>query len=591
VAGKVEYEVWTEGGGVKDVERRTIWVEPAGMPTVIRAKGTVEKGDPFVANVHLSGKDTHAVTMLNVAFPNAVPAIQGLESILGQPGGAIDFIASGALTTAMVYRYLVKNGSNEDALSSLKLELTGYMAALMMSQNADGGWGWHVKLLRSDADGTLKVDVPVSNPYMTAQTLEGLVEMKRAGLPVPEAAVRSGLYSLVGSVGSDGLWSVEDIAFWEGKTNEVQLGISAEIFRVMAMACQAFPNLANESGISTLMDKTSGQLRPLLLDATMRDPMALSHAALGVWTWAQVRGTADKNLEADLYVAAKRLVTLRDEAYWEPSWFNAFGGTIEATAASMELLATLDAEKFELELRRSLEYILSTQESFGAWHNARGTAAAIRALLLVPPTKKEIASKVVVSVNGKVVREVEIDPDDPFMSAVSLRMVELSPYLGKGDNEVKVTYDGNLEAPVSLTITKWGDVQPEGAAMPGAPSLKVARKLDDLSDGRGALVEVQLRVKFGDHPVPVTITEPIPSNADVDTGSLDALMASGSILGYDLTSSSIVFYPVPGAKKISLTYRLSGERKGTAVQSGTVVAPVSDPSLKVSGNATELTVE
>ncbi len=590
-AGEVSYEVWTEGGGVKDVQRRTLWVHPAGLPTVITATGDTKRDDPFVAEVHLSGKDTHVSAMLNVSFPNAVPVLQGIESMVDQPGGAIDYISSNALVTAMAYRYLLAAGKNESALAMLELRMQAAMAGLLMSQNADGGWGWHVCLLRSETSGKPVVDVPVSNPYMTAQSLEGLVEIHRAGLPVPESAVRAALLQLASSLGSDGLWSVKDIAFWEGETNEVQLGISAEIFRVMADACLEYPILAAEASIDASMGKLAKSLRPLLTDPMMRDPMALSHAALGVWKWAKVKGSADAALDKELRTAAGTLVNLRDEAYWEPSWFNAFGGTLEATAAAMELLVTLDPEAFELELRQCLEYVLSTQESFGAWHNARGTAAAVRALLLVPPTKPEVASKVEISVNGKLVEAVDIDPDDPFMSAVSLRMIELTPYLAKGDNEVEVTYTGNLVAPVKLTLTRWGIAQPEGAAMPGAPDVKVKRVVTDLSDGQGALVSVTLKVRFAGGAVPVVLTEPFPSNATPEAASLDALVSDGSILGYDLHPDEVLLFPAPGADKITLTYRLEGQREGKAVQGGTRVAPLADPSLVVSGNTTTLVVK
>lgn len=590
-AGKVEYEVFVEGGGIKDVERREIYVHPAGLPSLIRAKGTVRRDKPFKAKVHLSGKDAHVEAFLNVSFPGAVPVIQGLESMVDQPGGAIDFISSNALVTAMTYQYLAAYGTNEKTLEHMRLRLQASLAALLMSQNPDGGWGWHVKLLRVESSGQMGVDKPFSNPYMTAQTLEGLVEMKRSGLPVPEPNVRSALYGLASSLGSDNLWSVQDIAFWEGATDEVQLGVGAEIFRVMVLACEAFPNLAHDSTISNAVDRLSDQYRPLITDPVMRDPLALSHASMGVWTWARLKNASDPYLEADLELAAKRLLALRDEAYWEPSWFNAFGGTLEATAAALELLHAFDSEKFDAEIRRSLQFILSTQESFGAWHNARGTAAAIRALLIVPPTKKEVASTVRVDVNGKTVHHVEIDPDDPFISAVSLRMVEITEHLGKGDNVVEIHYDGNLKAPVKLTVSKWPAKVSGSQAMPGAPGYAVKRSLTDLSSGSGHLVKVGLVMDFKGQGRPVKVTEPLPSNADVETASLDALLEKGTILGYDLGSNRIVFYPNPGGKTLQLTYRLTGIRKGIAIQPGPQVAPLADPSLVVSGKATKLRVK
>jgi hypothetical protein len=235
---------------------------------------------------------------------------------------------------------------------------------------------------------------------------------------------------------------------------------------------------------------------------------------------------------------------------------------------------------------------MSTQESFGAWHNARGTAAAVRALLLIPPTKKEIPSTVEIRVNGKTVRTVEINPDDPFISAVSLRMVEITSHLGKGDNKVEIRYDGNLKAPVKLTVSKWSAKTATMAlAVPGAPAAAVGRGLTDLSSGTGQLVKVNVKVDLKGKARPVTVTEPIPSNAEVETASLDALMEKGLILGYDLEPDRLVLYPTPGKDQIHLTYRLAGVRAGLAIMSGTQVAPLSNPSLIVTGKATKLRVK
>jgi len=467
------------------------------------------------------------------------------------------------------------------------------MAALLMTQNSDGGWGWHFLLRKVSVEGKTDVIPITSNPYMTAQSLEGLVEMKRAGLPVPENAVGKAMQALSKSVGSDNLWSVDDIAFWEGKTRQVQMGVSAEIFRVMADACEVYPNLINSWNMKDPMDKLSENFKSYLDMKKVKDPMGLSNAAMGVYVWAKVSGRLDKKFEDKLRSTAKRLITLRQEAYWEPSWFNAFGGIIEATTAALMFMYRLDKQGFESEIRRSLQYILSTQESFGAWHNARGTAAAIRALLLVSPTEKEIPSTVRVFVNDTLVEEVDINPDDPYLSALKLRQIEISGHLKTGENTVKVTYDGNLKAPVSLLLQKWSKKKAFSAVkQKGAPEVSVSRSYKGAAKQEGAPVKVEVKVNVKETRGPIIVKEPLPSNAQIEGASLDKLLDSKAIEGYELQQGAVVFYFAPEKKgTIKFSYRLNTIRRGKAVHPGTLVSSVHDPDAFVSGKPTEFNVQ
>ncbi len=593
-AGMTSYEVRMKGGGYADAEKRAIFIRPLGVPDLIRAGGTLSKKKKFKANVKLSGSDMYVHAFMNVSFPTAVPAIQGMEEILSQPGGAIDFVSSKALITAMVYQYLSEHGKNEEALERIGPFLQQLMAALLMTQNPDGGWGWHFLLRKVSVDGKTDVIPITSNPYMTAQSLEALVEMKRARLPVPEQAVGRAMQSLAASMDPGNLWSVDDIAFWEGKTPEVQAGVSAEIFRVMADACDAYPALVHSWNMKKPMDKLFKAFETYLDMDEMRDPMALASAAMGAFRWAKVSGQLDKNLEKKLKAAAKKLIVLRKEAYWEPSWFNAFGGTLEATTAAMMFMHAYDKEAYDAELRRSIQYILSTQESFGAWHNARGTAAAIRALLLMPPTAEEVPSTVRVLINGKVIEKVDIDPDDPYLTAIRLRQVEITKHLKKGDNMVELIYDGNLKAPVTLQLQKWTHKKAYSALrQKGAPDAAASRTYKGEPTLQGAPVEVHVKVKVKDAGSgPLMIREPLPSNAQVEGASLDKLMDDKKVAGYELDAGAIVFYVVPEkAGSVKFSYRLEGTRRGMSIHPGTLVSSVADPDAWVTGKPTKFNVK
>jgi hypothetical protein len=498
-------------------------------------------------------------------------------------------VSSSSLIAAAVYRYLQKYGKDEKALERVGQVLQLSLAGTLMSQRDDGGWGWNVNLIRVDESGEPGVLVSKSNPYMTAQSLEGLLEMKVAGLPVPQDAVSRALTHLASTMDSDGLWDMSSIAIWEGKSQTVKVGMSAEIFKVMAYAGLVYPDAASYSGSYQSAMKKLQPTFEAYLDDPSADVFSMANAALGLLYMAKSRGGVDKKLDKKLSATAKKLLQMRKESHWEPGWFNAWGGTMEATQAALELMTRFDPEAFESEIRDSLRYILSTQTSFGDWHNARGTAAAIRALLLVPPTKEEKPSTVRVSVNGQVVREIEINPDDPYLSAIALRMLEITDHLKKGKNKVKVTYDGNLEAPVTLRFEKWTgkDADPQA----DAPRVTILRSYSSDSISADEPVTVTLKMAVSGRKEPLVITEPLPANASVEAASLDKLVKDRAISDYLILGDAIELYIAPTKKIVDLDYRITGTHGGKAVQAPTLVALTRLPHSPAYGPVTSLTVK
>lgn len=153
---------------------------------------------------------------------------------------------------------------------------------------------------------------------------------------------------------------------------------------------------------------------------------------------------------------AQRLIRLRDEGHFEPSWLHAYGGRLDATLAVLEALTLAAPEAFTAEKRDALAWILSTRPSWNTWHVEAETAAALRALALVGAPPEEVASRVVVKLDGVVVRTAAIDPKDPFLSAASLAHLELGRHLPAGVHVVEVSYDGKLRPTASL-VSRWWD--------------------------------------------------------------------------------------------------------------------------------------
>src|SRR5690606_12184246 len=108
-----------------------------------------------------------------------------------------------------------------------------------------------------------------------------------------------------------------------------------------------------------------------------------------------------------------KLLAARKQGHWEPSWFNAAGGTIEATAGVLELLSSLDPEKAQPLWRDALAALRGQLRLFGTWHNGAGTVALARALRNLPePAQRD--ARLDIELNGKVLVTRRLDKRDPL---------------------------------------------------------------------------------------------------------------------------------------------------------------------------------
>jgi hypothetical protein len=214
-----------------------------------------------------------------------------------------------------------------------------------------------------------------------------------------------------------------------------------------------------------------------------------------------------------------------------------------------------------------------------------GTAAAVRALLDLGSGTREVASSLVVRVNGREAARVAVDPADPFLSAASLRHVDLTALLAPGANEVEVAYDGALRASVVLETRQWGLAPP-----PPAEALALAREAPAaVSLQEPFPVTILLRAK-GTVPF-VVVEESIPANAEVDEGFLEGLRKSGAVADFRVDGSTLrlYFFKVEGERK--LTYRLVATAPGTSKPAGAVAWAMHDPAIRASAAGGDLEVK
>ncbi len=538
-----------------DSEERALWVAPKGVPVESRVEAALAAGKAATFEIERTADDAHVEADLAIAFPSAVPMLEGLEELVDDDSYVgVDPDASRLLAAIAIEGYLVRTKAPPHAIARVHSKLQLAATSLLLAQQPDGGFGW-----RWDTWAALHGLGTGSSPYVTTHALLALAKLRDTNVPVPDAAIAAARTYLIRSLDQDGEVDVSNVAFWEGDGPSKRRAATMAAFHAIAYTEKTQPLSALEKG---KVEALASKARAIAGGGPgSEDPLTLSTAVMGLWLHARALPGGPSTVREDVDRGVKLLLASYRGGYWEPSWFHAWGGRIEATRGVIELLSTVAPGSYDADLHDAVSYLLATRPSWGAWHNAWGTAAAIEALTFLDPTPPEkTGATVTIAVDGKSVRTVKIDPDDPFVSAASLRSVDLSPWLDVGKHSVSVAYDGSLVAPASITLKRWSS----GTARVDAPDLKVERALSatELSAGGTTTATVTLTSKTARPEVIVTM--PLAAGIGADTAALESMVKSGTLASFRNGATLVMLVrDLPAGTAKSLKIPLVADRKGT----------------------------
>ncbi len=226
----------------------------------------------------------------------------------------------------------------------------------------------------------------------------------------------------------------------------------------------------------------------------------------------------------------------------------------------LELFDALGGELLAGETRSIVRYLVSTRDEWGGWHNPRGTASAIRGMLLLGSAPEEVASTVTVTVDGVEVARVEIDPTDPFLSAASLRALDLPAAAAAGEHQIVVTYDGALTPSVQLITRHWDEPSAAGTGL----VLTAELEHDRIAPGQATGLVVRIASE-SNADLPVRIDVPAPANAELARHALEALLDDGVIERYESTvAGATLFLTLDEGESTELRLVLAAIRSGEA---------------------------
>ena len=486
------------GGGYDDSEQRELQVVHAGVPLSSFQHGSLSKGAPLKFDYSFADDGSEAI--LRVRFPTLSGAFLELDQLQSTLRDDPDAVAVDLVSASLILGWAARNQQQTAQLKQLRERALGHISLLRLFQRPDGGYGYW-------RNGE-------PSPYVTGWVLEGLLEAHAAGLPEAKDTIHNAANFIAANIDPAGLVSVDDIDWWEGSSETVRLGLSAELYSVLARV----PKQLRTSQVNGALERLDKRMAEYIAGDEL-DPLTTGHAIVGLGR----RGKLSPKQAREL---VRRLLQSRDEAHWEPSWFHAYGGRIEASAALVEVMHEVDPQLFAVEIRDALAWLMSTREAWGSWHAERGTSAALRAILRTGGAPFETPSTVKLWVDGKLHRTITIDPADPYLSAMALAQLDL-PTTGAGKHAIKLRYDGQLSPSVELETRAWsrGKGAKASQSKGGNSSLRVRT---DAGAQVGVGAKLELRVNYsGPKRAGGTIVVGASNLFEVDLPALAAWVGPG----------------------------------------------------------------
>ncbi len=599
--GKARLRLTARAGKQGDIVERTLKVLPHGKPKVTSLKAVVHQGRKARWTVRRKAGDSALRARLELDFPNAIPVLASIQRVLAHPSLGGDSHASVLRTVAQVLHYKQRLGLSRPADLRLVQLLIKGMKSLLQMQQHDGSFSyWRLRLVR----GWRRAD-----PYHTAYVLETLLDLRAAGIDVPAKAMRRAAWFLLSSRAPDGLWNVRHLGLWEGRTTDVRTGLSAEIFRAAARAshlkCRYKPNKRLVQTAKKMRALAKGGSKDPRTVAAALDGLhalftrcltfkmgVLNRRATRVKRHVVLHRKMSSKQRTLLLQGALRLLRLQKNHRWEPSWFSAYGGTLEATATALVLLHRLDRRRFRAHIRTGTQYLLDRRGAWGEWHNERGTAATLRALLelgsAAPP--EHARAVVTVSVNGKRVRRLVIDPRDPYGSAVNLRALRLSPLLTRPGNTVEVSYSGRLKVPARLVLHRWSKSTAPKTRPPSAPLTARLLTPQRVFRGRPFFAVLQLTPKKKTPPRATAVALALPTNVQLSGVDLDSVGKQVGAYGARMQGRLLVLHLPPLKTRRRLTLRLTPHLVGKSHFSAPHAAALSAGPARASARSIPIEV-
>lgn len=363
---------------------------PETVATAGEAKDTAQ--EKIVIPKEVETTQGQATVTLSPSLGSA--SINSFPYLFDYPYNSTEQITSRFMSAVFVNRIL--KSSKIDASGSINTEqlqqvINDGVQRLNNQQHPDGGWGWWSEYK--------------SDPFLTANSFQGLVEAKNDKFIVADKTISKAQSYLVNVLARD--------------DKEVSLSTRAYVLYVLRGK-----NVNVSAYASNLYD------RRFELSIESRAYLAMTMKDMGM-------GQANK-LNNELISLAKKTAST---THWEESKkdYSFMGSTTTATASMLEALTLFD-KKNPL-IPEVIRYLMSIRTD-NHWQSTRDTASVIRAvsLQLLNKGDQNVNEDFKLVLNGHVLKEGKFTKED--LLKIEEYIISISKFNIGADNNVQITKSG-----------------------------------------------------------------------------------------------------------------------------------------------------
>ncbi|MHA2297045.1 MAG: alpha-2-macroglobulin family protein [Candidatus Hodarchaeales archaeon] len=503
----LESEMFTEFSELQ----KPLYISPPGEShnTLFRSKLT----DKWSQLIEMSGDEAFVLGIINFMPGIDLAVLEGVESLATYPYGCCEQTSASTIPNAVAYRYLE---SNDKLTDELKATFTNNMKAgldrytTQFHNPGNGGFGlW---------DG--------SNPSVFHTSLAiSVIGKINPYIAVPDEIFTGARSYLASQQNEDGSYKPTSGAHNIFPATLTQLAMTGYVVH-----SQAVGGIKDEKGIHWL-------LAPEQRVELTNDPTVLS---LLVDVIGMLKKELPTDIVGELDTLVNSLLILRVSAnegsYWTKG--SSLSSEIETTAYALMALAHSGIMKVEiLELFQSgSNYLLNTRTSSG-WFTTRDTLWACLALGEIASQMKTGAVKATfkVSLNGQLVKAIEITPENRYYRIYDLRNIFLDE-LVKGENKVDVELEGEGAGHLVLEVRKWYADRPREVT-----PVEIEQQITE-----NLIIEEPLEIKY-DLRSPETLEavlleQPIPTGCKVPEELLDRLQELEGVSHVEINKNKVAIF-------------------------------------------------
>lgn len=519
--------VLARGSSRSDAVRRTVDVRPDGKAFVSTqsARFAAAAGDTVaretVSRTVVIPDDNidGAQELLVKVYPGFMSqVVEGMDSLLRQPGGCFEQTTSTAWPNVLATDYLGKTGALTEAVDiKARQYITEGYQRLLTFECASGGFNWW----EGDNPG---------NAVLTAVGIMMFTDTKNVAFVDDQVIVRAAKY-LAQTQQSDGSWT-EERHLHAGNEN-----LGAGSLRATAYITWALLHAAREPATT---DKALAYLRAQASDADDVYTTALVAIALAM------KDPHDPMLDGLVDALHEARIEDGQRVYWKPDQQTMVGGwddsgDIETTA--VVALALMQAQAHQGDVGGAIDWLVSKKDANGNWgYSTQATVLTLKALIASLSSGAATTDATVrVLLDGVEVGQRTFTD----LNADVLWQLDLSERLAEGEHEVSLVYEGvgNLMWQVADThYLPWGEVPPEP---PGPLSISVAYDKTELATDDVIHVTVTVSNSDPEQTGMMMAEIGLPPGFELDTSALDAILMQGQVARYERTALELVVYLEP----------------------------------------------